>query len=200
MNNVIRQISLWDGFGAEYTTMTIEAAVKRAVKLNVSHIVVASTSGNTAVQLDDAINEAYIQTEFKRPELCCVTHSFGFAENGKDEMSSVMRTKLTSRGVKVLTTTHLMGGIDRAVGTKFSGLYPAGIVAQTLKMYGQGTKVAIECATMCLDAGFIPYGEDIIAIGGSQTGCDTAILFRPANAMRFFDGKIREIICKPRDF
>ena len=44
MDNVIRQVSLWAGSGPEYTTMTIEAAVKRAVKLNVSHIVVASSS------------------------------------------------------------------------------------------------------------------------------------------------------------
>lgn len=200
MDNVIRQVSLWAGSGPEYTTMTIEAAVKRAVKLNVSHIVVASSSGNTAVQLDDAINEAYIQTDVKRPELCCVTHSLGFAENGKDEMSSVMRTKLESRGVRLLTSTHLMGGIERAVSGKFGGLYPSGIVSQSFRMFGHGTKVAVECATMCLDAGLVPYGEDVIAIGGTEQGCDTAILFRPAHASRFFDGKVREIICKPRDF
>ncbi|NLZ38638.1 MAG: hypothetical protein GX893_03415, partial [Firmicutes bacterium] len=62
---------------------------------------------------------------------------------------------------------------------------------------GQGVKVSVEIAVMALDAGLIPYGEDIIAIGGSGRGADTAIVVQPAHAKDFFAGKIREIICKP---
>jgi len=33
-------------------------------------------------------------------------------------------------------------------------------------MLGQGVKVAVEVAGMALDAGLIPFGEEIIALGG----------------------------------
>jgi hypothetical protein len=51
---------------------------------------------------------------------------------------------------------------------------------------------------MATDAGLIRAGEDVIAIGGTGGGADTAILARSANTHNFFDMKIREIICKPR--
>lgn len=75
---------------------------------------------------------------------------------------------------------------------------PPSIVAHTLRMFGQGTKVAVEIAVMALDAGLIPYGSEVIAIGGSGGGADTALVVKPAHAKNFFDTQIREIICKPR--
>ena len=53
---------------------------------------------------------------------------------------------------------------------------------------------------MVADAGLIPIDRDIIAIAGSSSGADTALLIKPANASRFFDLKIKEIIAKPKDF
>lgn len=44
------------------------------------------------------------------------------------------------------------------------------IIANTLRMFGQGVKVCVEVATMALDAGLIPYGEDVIAAGVSGVG------------------------------
>ncbi len=53
---------------------------------------------------------------------------------------------------------------------------------------------------MAADAGLAPTDRDIIAIAGSTSGVDTALLIRPTNASRFFDLKIKEIIAKPREF
>jgi len=39
--------------------------------------------------------------------------------------------------------------------------------------------------------------EDIIAIGGSGQGSDTAVVLKPVNTHNFFDLKIKEILCKP---
>ncbi|MGC7880013.1 pyruvate kinase alpha/beta domain-containing protein, partial [Desulforudis sp. 1190] len=39
-----------------------------------------------------------------------------------------------------------------------------------------------------------------VAVAGSGTGADTAVVLSPAHSQHFFDTKIREIICKPRDF
>ena len=39
--------------------------------------------------------------------------------------------------------------------------------------------------------------EDIICIGGTAQGADTAVVLRPANTHNFFDLKVKEILCKP---
>ena len=51
---------------------------------------------------------------------------------------------------------------------------------------------------MAADAGKVSTLEDVIAIGGSNKGADTALVLRPANMNRFFDLKVREIIAMPR--
>jgi len=93
-----------------------------------------------------------------------------------------------------------MAGLDRAVRNKFGGVYPSEIIAQTLRMLGQGVKVCVEVAGMALDAGLIPYGVDVVSVGGTGRGADSAIVIAPAHSNQFFDTKIREIICKPREF
>ncbi|HHY47577.1 MAG TPA: hypothetical protein GX506_09800 [Firmicutes bacterium] len=179
----------WEQMGPENTVRTTELAVARARELGIEHIVVASNTGETARPLlGKGIN------------VVVVTHRFGFREPGRCEMSPEAREELTMAGAKVLTTTHLFSGIERGVTKEFGGLYIGGIVAETLRMMGQGTKVAVEVAIMALDAGLIPYGVDVIAIGGSKRGADTALVIRPEHSSQFFRSKIREVICKPRDF
>jgi len=74
------------------------------------------------------------------------------------------------------------------------------IYTYTLRIFGQGTKVAIEAAVMAADAGCIRTNEDVISTGGTSSGIDTALVLQPANASSFLDVKIREVICKPADF
>lgn len=114
-------------------------------------------------------------------------------------MGHEMRENLTKKGVKVLTTTHLLAGVDRAIRNQFSGVYPAEIMAQTLRIFGQGIKVAVEIAVMALDAGLIPYGKEIVSIGGTSSGADAAIIITPAHSNNFFATEVKEIICMPRN-
>jgi len=58
--------------------------------------------------------------------------------------------------------------------------------------------VAVEIAVMAADAGLIPTGREVIAIGGSGSGADTAIVLQAAHMNNYFDLEIREIIAKPR--
>ena len=53
---------------------------------------------------------------------------------------------------------------------------------------------------MAADAGLVRTDEDVISIGGTGKGADTALLIQPANSSNFFDLKIKEIICKPSIF
>ena len=66
-------------------------------------------------------------------------------------------------------------------------------------MFGQGTKVAVEISIMAADSGNLS-GNDIVSIGGSGRGADAALIIKPANQSDLFDLKIREIVCKPREF
>ena len=124
----------------------------------------------------------------------------GFFQPNQDEMSVEMRKKLEESGLKILTNTHLLGGVDRALRLKFEGVYPSEIVSTTLRMFGQGIKVCVEISVMAADAGLAKAGEDLIVIGGTGKGADTAAVINPSHSQNFFDTKIREVICKPYNF
>lgn len=176
----------WKSVGPDHTEKTVVLALSKAKEYGISSIVVASCSGKTAEMVAGKVGNAV-----------CVTHVNGFEKAGTNEMSAEMRTQLTEKGVKLVTTTHVLSGAERGISRKFGGVYPVEIIAHTLRMFGQGVKVCVEVAVMALDAGTIPYGEDIIAIAGTAEGADTAVVLRPAHASNIFDTYIAEIICKP---
>ena len=99
----------------------------------------------------------------------------------------------------MVAASHALSGLERSIAKKHSGVYPVLIMADTLRLFGQGIKVAVEVAVMAADAGALT-GNDIISIGGSGRGADAALVLKPAHQNNFFDMRIREVICKPRSF
>jgi len=172
--------------GAANTQETIDLALQAAAERGIRHIVIASKGGDSARLLMGA-----------DCNVVCVTHVNGFEENGKNFMSPEVRAELQEAGIQMLTTSHVLSGVERGMSTKFSGIYPAEIMSHTLRMFGQGTKVCVEAAIMALDAGMVPYGERIIAISGTGRGVDTALILTPAHAQRVFETRVHEVICKP---
>jgi hypothetical protein len=73
------------------------------------------------------------------------------------------------------------------------------LVANTLRILGQGMKVCVEIAAMAADGGLIPC-EDVIAVAGTGRGADTVVVIRANSSNNFFQIKVREILAKPRDF
>lgn len=179
----------WEKAGPQNTDKVIGAVIQRAEQLKIKHMVIASWSGDTVQK---------ILAQTRGLNIVCVTHHTGFSEPGINEMDPEMRRSLQDCGVQVLTATHLLAGVDRAIRNHFGGVYPAEIMAQTLRIFGQGIKVAVEISVMALDAGLIPYDEEIIAVGGSGTGADAAVVIKPAHSNHFFATEVREIICMPR--
>ena len=172
--------------GAANTSATVELALKTAKERSIKYIVVASNTGATARLLaDSGLN------------VVCVTLAYGSHENGVNAMPDEVRDELTQKGVKLVTASHVLSGVERGISTSSRGMYPAEIMAFTLRMLGHGSKVCVEIAIMALDAGQIPYGEKIIAVGGTSGGADTALILSPAHARRVFETKIHEVICKP---
>lgn len=178
----------FEAVGEANTEETFKAAKKRAKELGIKDIVVASTRGGTGVRAVEV---------FKGYNVVVVTHSQGFREPGKQELTDENKAKIEAGGGKVLTTGHAFAGVSRAIRRKFNTLGPAELVAHTLRMFGQGMKVVVECAAMAADSGLIPMDGDIISIGGSGRGADTAVVMKPAHISDIFDTYIREIIAKP---
>ena len=174
------------------TRATLEAGLARARELHIRHLVIASTGGRTALELARMLPASF--------EAVCVTHHAGFKEFGRNELPESTENELAEHGIPVLRTTHLFAGVERAIRLKFGGLGPAETIAFTYRTLGEGTKVAVEIAVMALDAGLIPHGKDVIAIAGTGTGADTAIVIRPAHSRQFFETQVREIITKPTEW
>ena len=180
----------FDKPGKDNTEQTLKLAAQRANELGINEVAVASTTGFTAYKAIDIFDDF---------RLTVVTYHSGFKEPFKNEMPDDVKADLHGKGVTVVAASHALSGVERSIAKKHSGVYPVLIMADTLRLFGQGVKVAVEVAVMAADAGTLT-GSDIIAIGGSGHGADAALVLKPAHQNNFFDMRIREIVCKPRSF
>ena len=182
------KIAYFDEPGKQNTDEVLRLVKRRAEELGIKSILVASTTGDTALKAMEV---------FKGARIVAVSHSTGMRQPNIQDFTEENRQKLVSAGGAVLTATHLFSGLGRAMRKKFKMYLFEETVANTLRMFGQGMKVVCEIALMAADAGLVRTDEDIIVIGGTGRGADTAVVLRPVNSEDFFDLKVREILCKP---
>jgi hypothetical protein len=175
--------------GSADTEETLKIAKKRAQQLGIKTIVIASTSGETGVEAAKL---------FAGCKVVVVTHAAGFPASDAQELTPENRARILGKGGIILTATHAFGGVGRAVRRRFNTYQVDDIMAQTLRVFGQGTKVACEIVLMAADAGLIRTDEEVISIGGTGSGADTALVIKPAHTQDFFELKVREVLCKPR--
>ena len=180
----------FDKPGKDNTDPTLELAAQRAKALGINEVVVASTTGFTAYRAIEI---------FDGPRITVVTYHSGFKEPFKNALPNDVKENLQSKGLTVIAASHALSGLERSIAKKHSGVYPVLIMADTLRLFGQGIKVAVEVAVMAADAGALT-GNDIISIGGSGRGADAVLVLKPAHQNNFFDMRIREVVCKPRKF
>jgi len=182
-------IIYFSGPGETNTEETLKAAPERTKELGIKDIVVASTRGGTALQVLD---------KFKGFNVVVVPHVWGQKESGTQELGE-NADKIKSKGGKIIYAAHAFSGVNRAIQAKFDTMYPSGIIAQTLRLFGQEMKVVVEITAMAADAGTLPVDEDVVAIAGSGKGADTAVVVKPSYSHELFNMVIREIIARPRE-
>lgn len=185
------RITYFEKPGKENTDAVMEIVKTRAGELSINTIIVASYHGFTAEKAVRALAGKKIIVVG------------GFLESTMENLAGTYSQgdeKLIREKATVLIATHLFSGINRAMRKKFDTSSPGEIVAQSLRMIGVGIKVAVECAVMAADAGLVRTDEDIIAIAGTRGGADTAIVVQPVNSQDIFDLKVKEILCKPRNW
>jgi hypothetical protein len=188
MSEVVVESVYFGKPGPDNTEKTLEIARRRAEELGIKTILVASTTGETGVKATRV---------FQGYNLVVVTHSTGFKEPNFQELREENRAIIEEAGARILTCQHAFGGVGRAVRKKLGTYELEEIIAYTLRIFGEGMKVACEIALMAADAGLVRTDELAISIAGTGRGADTAIVLRPANAQTFFDMRIIEILCLP---
>ena len=186
----------FDKPGKENTDETLRIAKDRANERGIRKVVVASTIGDTAVKAVDV---------FKGMNVIIVTHTWGLQGPNSQEFTEANRKIVEAKGATVVTAAHTLGGITRALNqaaiTAAPNTYVIGdIVANTLRMFGQGMKVVCEITAMAADAGLVRTDEEVIAVAGTGLqgrGADVAVVIQPANSHTFSNMRIKEILCKP---
>lgn len=183
-----RAITYFATPGPNNTGHVLALAKERSDELSLRTVIVASTTGETGLAAAKL---------FKGYNLVVVTHSAGFHQINTQEVPEATLDAIEAEGGVVLTAQHAFGGIGRAVRIKLGTYQLEEIIAYTLRLFGQGMKVAFEMTVMAADAGLVNSGEEAMVIAGTGRGADTAVVMRAANAMRFFDLSVAEIVCLP---
>ena len=173
--------------GKANTDALLRAARSRAAALGVRQVVVASTHGFTAHRAQAAFAGTGV-------EVIAVTIAASYDAEGWT-MTDAERARLRRAGITVFTGTHALSG-ELSDGLEAPGVQ--GVAAKVLYRFCQGMKVAVEVALMAADAGLLDMRREIIAVGGTGEGADTAIVLKPAYTRTFQKLEIREIIGKPR--
>lgn len=186
---MIRQVHYFEKPGKGNTEQCLDV-VDQLVKEGVCHIVVATTSGETGAAFGRRLQGRDVN-------LVAVTHNVGFAGPNQDDCSPAARKDMENLGVKIFTGAILTRSIETAFMKKHHGVYPTYIVAETLRLFGQGIKVAVEIVMEACDAGLVPEGEDVAAVAGTGRGADTVAIIRAHPSNRFLDVKVKQILAKP---
>ncbi|MBU1486610.1 hypothetical protein KKH56_00960 [bacterium] len=185
-----REVQYFKKTGPENTQACLEIT-EEIVKEGFSHVVVATTSGETGLAAAKRLQGQEIN-------LVVVTHSDNFKGPNVEEVSKDKRKEVESLGAKIYTGTILTHSLETALAGKFSGVYPTLLIAQSLRRLGEGMKVCCEIVMEAVDAGLIPECEEVVAVAGTGRGADTVCLIRSAASKRFLDLKVLEILAKPR--
>ena len=176
--------------GAVNTDRTLDIALACCKEKGIRKIVVASSTGKTALRLREKAESSI--------EVIGVTYSAGSKYREEVEAFNRNRETMIKRGIHVVRGLHALSATERAFENKYkSGLLPLNIVADTLRMFSQGMKVCLEVAVMAAEAGFVSPEEEVVVVGGSGTGSDTAVIMKPAYAGSMFESKFKAVLCMP---
>lgn len=178
-----KKIVYFEEGGPENTLETFRLVQERASSLNIRKIVLASTTGATAARANDFFSKDKIK-------LIVVPHQWDFHRERNPFPETLIR-ELRREGHEVHFGTMLFH-TDCLYGSN-----SASTLANLLRCFCQGVKVCFEIVLMATDAGLLASGEKVIAIAGTASGSDTALVMQAASSQHPNRLRINEIICKP---
>lgn len=157
--------------GKQNTAETFKIAKEYAVSRGVKKIILASTTGSTALAAADFFKGTDIKL------IVVGVDTYGWSQSGEK------RKELENAGLTVLPCTHYLS-MD---------------AANALRSFSQGTKVAVEITLFAAEKGLAADLEEVVAVGGSGFGSDTALVLRPQviKGVRKID--LTRILCMPQN-
>ncbi len=176
----------------ENTEKTVQV-VREFLEANspVKYLIVASSRGYTAEKMLKAI-------PLDKVKMVVVKLAAPRDEEFNLEFDERVKELLASRGVPLVQATHtLSGALDVALLERFKVLAHSRLIAEVLYLFSQGMKVCLEIASMAVDAGAVPEGVDALCVAGTGYGADTSVLLQAEGSSRFFDMKVKRILCIP---
>jgi len=175
MVKVEKKVTYFRDYGLENTEDVIQAVVKRVKEGDIKTVVVASTSGATGVKFAKALEGV--------AEVIAVSH---------ETMNTENKREIVRLGAKAYDDTHIP--LDskemEAVRNSFYTL-------------GQGFKVAVEVILIAADKVAVTLYKDVVGVGGTDRGSDTAIVARATTSKEAFGEnkkkklEIREVLAMP---
>ena len=191
----------FDEPGPQNTDDVIETVAKRIEATGIGHVVVASHSGVTALKFAETFKNNKIKTK-----ILCVTSGPARKRKGKDwpSISQETRKKLIDSGVVIVERALNVFEELIVEDSRWPSLTPGHIIREVFYTLGQGFKVAVEVALMSVVSGYLEPMQEVIAVGGTGKGCDTAIIMKTVFPQTFFSSdpngrlEIREVIAMPR--
>ena len=175
--------------GRKNTDATLKASKRRAEELGLRVVVVASSTGRTALRAAKV---------FPGYELVAVTLQAGRWKVYAPPEAKLVK-KLRAAGVRVLTCTHaFIGNVGTALRDELGLTTALDVIGKTYYTFGQGMKVAVEIVVMAADAGLLEKKKEVVSVAGTGEGADTSVIVRPAYSTDFFELRVREVIAMPR--
>lgn len=176
MGRIVRSDYYFEKPGPDNTKHVAEAVSKRLEETGIKTVVAASDSGETALELGKMIGG--------KAKLVVIS-----MENVKKDA----RNDLEKMGAIIYENCV---PAFRAKNLE--------CMKKTYYTLGQGFKVAVEVVVMTASKGSVKSGEDVIGVGGTDHGADTALIMKAAPPEDIL-GKdikkrleIREVIAMPR--
>ena len=192
-----RQVYYFDEPGEQNTELVVEAVSQWLEGGEIKKVVVASTSGETAAKFGRTLKD--------KAELLCVSEAPYRREWGEQWpcFKREFRQELQKMGITIIDRAPYIFHESVLEAARWPFVSPEMLVKETLYCFGQGMKVAVEVALAGVSGGYITPYEEVISVGGSGEGADTAIVLRATYPACLFDKdpakrlEIREIIAMP---
>jgi len=192
-----RQVYYFDEPGEGNTQLVIEAVAQRLKGGGINQVVVASTSGETAAK--------FARNLKGKAEIICVSEAPYRRERGTRWpcLKQKFRKELDRLGAAIIDRAPEIFHHSVLEAARWSDAFPERMVRETLYCFGQGMKVAVEVALVAVSCGYVTPFQDVIGVGGSGSGADTAIVLRATYPACLFDRdpakrlEIKEIIAMP---
>lgn len=200
MGKVIRKVYYFDEPGTQNTEDVLEAVVKYLNKIKMEYLIIASTSGKTALKFAEVL-------KVKKITVICVSEPPSRKIFG-DQWPCInpkMKKKLEALGVVVIDRVPYKFHDSVLELAKWHVPIAEHIVGDTLAFVGgQGLKVAVEAMFMAVQAGYVEPDKDVIAVAGYGGGADTAIVVKTCFPETLFSSdpqkrlEVREILAMAR--